>query len=289
MPSNSWRAAVRALRPTHWSKNLLLFLPAACAHEFDRATPWLACAVGFVCFSAAASAQYLFNDLLDLEADRSDPARRARPLAGGAMTSAVARTLALLLGGASLAAATVLPPPFFALLCAYHAGAAAYSLRMKCWPVADIALLAAFYELRIFAGGAAAGVAISDWLAAFSGFLFFSLALLKRCSGMRTAEGAGRRPYGSEDLEMLRMFGVACGCIAVLVLALYIQHPQVTAIYSHPRRLWLLCPALLFWIVRTWLRGTRGEKDADPLAAVLADPASWSVLAAAGGVVFLAL
>ncbi|MCX6620536.1 MAG: UbiA family prenyltransferase [Acidobacteria bacterium] len=289
MPANSWRAAVRSLRPAQWSKNLLLFLPAVCAHQFHSAAPWLACALGFVCFSAAASAQYLLNDLMDLDADRSDPAKRVRPLAAGAMTAAVAWALAVLLGGFSLAAATLLPPPFFALLCAYHAGAAAYSLRIKRWLAADIALLAGFYELRVFAGGAAAGVAVSDWLAAFSGFLFFSLAILKRCSGTRTAEGAGRRLYSSDDLAVLRIFGVACGCIAVVVLALYIQHPQVAAYYSHPRRLWLLCPALLIWIVRAWLRGTREGADDDRLAALLVDPASWAVLAAAGAVLFLAL
>ena len=58
----------------------------------------------------------------------------------------------------------------------------------------DCLTLGALYTLRIVAGWAAAGLAASFWLLAFSLFLFLSLAMVKRSSGRvnATAHAAAR-------------------------------------------------------------------------------------------------
>src|SRR5579863_2208999 len=73
----------KALRPQHWLKNLLVFVPVMAAHRFHDIALLEKPLLAFVAFGCCASAGYLFNDLIDLEADRHHPQKRFRPLAAG--------------------------------------------------------------------------------------------------------------------------------------------------------------------------------------------------------------
>jgi 4-hydroxybenzoate polyprenyltransferase len=285
------RGVFRAIRVFQWSKNLLLFVPPLCAHAFQAPAPWLACFAGFLLFSIASSGQYLVNDLIDAETDRAHPVKRARPIAAGELSAGAASALAALLIAASMTSAALLSARFAALLAAYHVSAFAYSRWIKRLAMADVLLLTGLYALRIFAGGTLAGVPISGWLVAFSGFLFFSLALLKRYSEIRMGGPAplARRAYRAANAWLLESLGISSGLLSVLVLVLYVQHPQVAALYSHPRRLWLLCPALAYWLGRMWLVAHRGGMREDPVSYTVTDPVAYLVLSAAGAVFLSAL
>lgn len=283
---------LRQIRPKHWVKNTLVFLPVVCAHRFDDLGAWLSAATAFVFFSAGASGQYLLNDLRDLRGDREHPEKRHRPLAAAQISLALARIVAIFLILGSTAAGWLLQPGFAVVLGAYHLLAMAYSYRLRSTAMADVVLLAGLYATRVFAGGAVTDIIISPWLLSFSLFLFFSLALLKRFSEIRQNHpgyDSQCRPYTAMDTPVLLIFGVASGTISVLVLALYLQHPLVATLYRHPERLSLLCPLLMFWIARLWLQANRGDVDEDPLVFVLGDVTSYVVLAAASVIVVLSL
>jgi hypothetical protein len=83
--------------------------------------------------------------------------------------------------------------------------------------------------------------------------------------------------------------GVAAGYIAVLVLALFVDSPHDIAFYSHPERLWLLCPALAYWISRLWIKTGRAEMHDDPLVYSAHDMASWVIFGAMTVITFSAL
>jgi hypothetical protein len=126
------------------------------------------------------------------------------------------------------------------------------------------------------AGSAATGIGSSHWLLAFSTFLFFSLALVKRYGElviMRKVDGAGAKARGYElsDRELLAAMGTASGYLAVLVLALYIATNNAEVLYSHPRLLWFLCPLLLYWISHVWLTAHRGNMHHDPVVFATSD------------------
>src|SRR5262249_31790002 len=128
-----------------------------------------------------------------------------------------------------------------------------YSCWLKTKPIIDIIVLAVLYALRIFAGGAAAEIKISEWLMAFSLFMFTSLALAKRHAELRRLSTENRRAaagrgYLVGDLGLLEIMGVTSGFQAVLVIALYINSPETRVMYRHPDLLWFLCPLLLHWI-----------------------------------------
>jgi 4-hydroxybenzoate polyprenyltransferase len=140
-------------------------------------------------------------------------------------------------------------------------------------------MLAALYTIRIVAGAMAINVVLSFWLLLFSVFLFLSLALLKRYTELDGMQRQGKlhaagRGYHIEDLPMLMSFGSASGYLCILVLALYINSPDVTRLYTHPQVIWFLCVLLLYWISRVWLKAHRGEMHDDPVVFALKDRVS---------------
>ncbi|GEJ55643.1 hypothetical protein AMYX_03840 [Anaeromyxobacter diazotrophicus] len=282
---------MRLLRVHQWSKNLLLLVPPLGAHRLsaDVLAPAL---VGAAAFSLAASSAYVVNDLLDREADRVHPVKARRPLAAGELSPRAALALAAAALAAALALALTALPGFLGALGVYWLVTVAYSVRLKRVPVLDVLVLAGLYALRILAGTLATGVPTSAWLFTLAMFLFLSLALVKRTSELRrmTAGAAAGlaargRGYSTADLEILSMIGVASGLVAVLVLALYVASADVTRLYAHPERLWLLCPLGLYWVSRLWLLARRGAVDEDPVLFALRDPPSWLVGALAAAVV----
>jgi len=286
--------AARLLRVHQWVKNLLVFVPVVAAHRLEL--DLLARAgVAFLAFCLCASSAYVVNDLLDLEADRATPAKARRPLAAGevAARTGLAVSAAALAAGLGLAA-VLLPPAFLALLATYWAATLAYSLRLKRVPMLDVIVLAGLYTVRVLGGTLATGVPTSTWLFTFAMFLFLSLALVKRTSELRhlrlrAGGAAAGRGYGDGDLEVLSHLGSASGYLAILVLAMYISNPDVTRLYSHHERLWLLCPLGLYWVGRLWLLSNRGLVHEDPVVFALSDRPSYVVGGLALAVVWAAI
>lgn len=284
--SRIWRAALRALRPHQWAKNLLVYLPVLLSHQLSNAQRWLDLTVAFVLLCACASGLYLMNDLLDLEADRRHPTKRHRPLASGALPAAWGAILSGgLLLGALAGAVACLSWVFAGLLLLYAATTAAYSLYFKRVALLDTLLLAGLYTLRILIGGAVGAVEVSEWLRAFAMFFFVSLALLKRSVELRglaeedpaTDPASGnRRGYVLCDLALIETLGLVSGCLSVLVFCLYLSSSRVGTLYPHPEALWLLGPVLLYWIARFWMLARRGQLVDDPVAAALSDPGSYA-------------
>jgi 4-hydroxybenzoate polyprenyltransferase len=283
---------LRALRLHQWVKNLLVFVPLAAAHKLGNPELLAKSALAFVAFGLCASSVYVLNDLLDLPADRAHSRKRQRPFASGAASVRVGVVLIPLLLAAAAGIATMLPPAFLATLAVYYVTTLAYSLWLKGKLMIDVLVLAGLYTLRILAGAAAVAIVPSFWLMAFSMFLFLSLAMVKRYSELLELRDAGvtnatGRGYEVTDLATVQSLGGAAGYCAVLVLALYINSNDVRINYTHPNRIWLLCPLLLYWVSRMWQRAGRGQMHDDPLVFALKDRISRYV-GAAGVIVMLA-
>ena len=284
---------LRALRLHQWLKNLLVFVPVVAAHRLGEAPLLAQASMAFLAFGLCASSVYVFNDLMDMEADRHHPRKRVRPLASGKVPVTVAPALILALLAAALAIGLTLPRLFLGVLGAYLALNVAYSLLLKPVPILDVLILAGLYTLRIIAGSAAIGVWPSTWLLAFSMFLFLSLALVKRYAelmAMRAVEGAKAkaRGYRLEDAELLASLGGGAGYLAVLVLALYIEG-AARGFYSRPELIWVLCVLLLYWISHLWLMAHRKRMHDDPLVFAVRDRTSQLLLALMGAVVIGAI
>jgi 4-hydroxybenzoate polyprenyltransferase/phosphoserine phosphatase len=274
-------SVAKALRPHQWVKNLLVFVPLIAAHKVLQIDAWVSSALTFVVFSLCASGIYLLNDIVDIQADRVHPRKRKRPFAAGDLSVPFGVLLAGLLVGVALtlgAWAVSLELAFIASV--YLVTTSLYSLGLKRQPVADVFTLTGLYVLRIVAGGVATATTLSSWLLAFALFFFLSLAFVKRYTEVVTTEGelAGRG-YGPQDALWMHAVGTSSGYMAVVVLALYVNAPDVTAIYTRPQSLGILCPLLLFWITRLWFRAGRKMLHDDPVVEALKDPASYATAA----------
>jgi len=286
----------RTLRLHQWIKNTLVFLPLLAGHHlFDMHDDLLALG-GFLSFSLLASATYVFNDLLDLDSDRRHPRKRYRPLAAGTLPLSHGLIIAPLLTILAFTLAFLISGVFTLVLLTYLVLTLGYSFRLKRIVMLDVVILAGLYTTRIIAGTVAIQVEMSFWLLAFSMFIFFSLAMLKRYtellvtqSGITDQSSLRGRGYGVQDLPLIQSLGSTAGYLSVLVLALYINSEASKTLYRHPQVLWLLCPLLLYWISRIWIVAHRGEMHDDPVIYAVTDRISLLVLFIGASIVILAI
>jgi 4-hydroxybenzoate polyprenyltransferase len=274
-------------------KNLLVFVPLLTAHAWHAAAVTHALAA-FAAFSLTASGTYVLNDLLDLQSDRVHPRKRNRSFAAGTIPANHGLVLAFVLMTAGLGLGWLLQPMFDATLLGYLGITLLYSLRLKEFVLIDVIVLASLYTLRLIAGAVAIGVELSFWLLAFSMFIFLSLALVKRCSELVAMTHVGRtdasgRDYQVPDLAYLTAMGTASGYASIILLALFINSPEVALRYSKPWLLWMLCPLFLYWISRLWIKTGRGEMHDDPVVFTIKDRGSRYVMASAVAVVIAAI
>ncbi len=176
-------AALVALRPRQWVKNLLVLAVPIAAGQLLQHDILDDTLLAFACFCGAASATYLLNDVLDRDADRAHPTKRNRPIAAGELPVWLACAMAIVLGAGSLvvAAVSTYPALFFTLL-AYLVATQSYSLGLKHEPVIELTLIALGFVLRAIAGGTASGIPISPWFLTVAAFGSLFMAAGKRYS-----------------------------------------------------------------------------------------------------------
>jgi hypothetical protein len=132
---------------------------------------------------------------------------------------------------------------------------------------------------------------VSAWLLGFSMFLFTSLAFAKRfveLHAMSNDSQIKNRGYSRVDLPMVTGMGTASGYVAALVFMLYVDSSAVRAAYRVPSLLWLVLPALLYWLGRIWLLAGRGQMQEDPVKFALSDRKSLACVTIIGLIVVIA-
>jgi hypothetical protein len=154
--------------------------------------------------------------------------------------------------------------------------------------------LACLYTVRVVAGGAANDIFLSYWLILFCVPIFLSLAMVKRYVELDAILRDGRmeaagRGYITQDMSILRSFGTSSAYLAVLVLALYLNSPELKALYQHPKALWALFALTLFWVSRMWMIAFRGKMHDDPIVFAFKDRVSAGVIGLCGICMLLAI
>jgi 4-hydroxybenzoate polyprenyltransferase len=269
------RLWLKALRIHQYAKNVLVFVPLLTAHAYT-APALLSAILAFVSFSLCASSAYILNDLIDLRADRQHPSKQARPFASGALPLAQGVAAIPVLVAVAYVCAIMISLPFTTVLTAYFALTLAYSFTLKRRLLVDVVVLATLYTTRVVAGAAAIQVPPSEWLLAFSMFIFTCLALVKRYAELalridKELPDPSTRNYRLLDLPIVGALAAASGFNAVTIFALYVSSPTVMRLYQHPQLLWLLCPILMYWLSRMVVLAHRRVVDDDPIIFALRD------------------
>ncbi len=213
-------AAVRAMRPRQWIKNVLVFTaPLAAGRLFERSVLLDAC-LAVVAFCLVSATVYLINDVRDVEEDRLHPRKRLRPIAAGELQPSTALVLAAVTGLAGFALGFWVALPLGITLSVYLAIQICYSVYLKHLPVVDLAIVASGFLLRAIAGGVAAGIPLSQWFLLVASFGSLFMVAGKRYSEIKGlgAEAGTRRSLERYSESYLRFTWMLA---AVMVLISY--------------------------------------------------------------------
>lgn len=177
------QAALHASRPKQWSKNILVFAAPGAAGVLDNSSSLANAFVAFVAISLAASGTYLWNDVLDVEADRNHPTKCRRPIASGALSLRAGQVLGTLFLISGIGVAFIPDWRCGLAVVLYVTLTSSYSTFFKHQPVLDLMAVASGFVLRAIAGAEATRVDMSNWF-----LLCVSFGALFIVSGKRFAE-----------------------------------------------------------------------------------------------------
>lgn len=279
-------AAIVALRPRQWAKNVLVFAaPLAAGKIFQPDIFWPSVGA-FVAFCLISSATYLVNDARDIESDKTHPKKSRRPIAAGELPIPMAISIAIVLAALSLIGSYLIQPALAGIVLAYAIFTLSYSLFLKHEPVIELALLSLGFLLRAVAGGAASDLPISTWFLIVAGFGSLFMAAGKRYSELKKEETEGisatrRKSLDGYTLGYLRFVWGVAASVTIMGYCLWSFDVAQTP-SSFPWAEWSVLPFVLA-ILRYGIVIDKGEAEA-PEDAVLRDRAllflgvAWLVL-----------
>jgi decaprenyl-phosphate phosphoribosyltransferase len=198
-------AAVQAARPRQWPKNLLVFAAPLAGASLGRDDGFLYALVAFAAFTAAASALYLINDVLDVERDRAHPVKRRRPVAAGRLPQSSALVLAATgIAAAVLASFAIREPRLAIVIASYVALSLLYSAGLKHVPWIELGIVASGFVFRAVGGAVATHVPPSGWFLAVC-----SLGALMVATGKRYTELAALGLRAVAHRPVMRWYSAA--------------------------------------------------------------------------------
>jgi decaprenyl-phosphate phosphoribosyltransferase len=210
------RPLLQQARPKQWTKNVLVFAAPGAAGVLGHVTFEVKALVAFVAFSAVASGTYFWNDILDVDSDRRHPTKRNRPIARGAVSLRLAKSVGtvLIVVGIGLAFATggwKLP----VVIAVYAALTLTYSVWLKRVAVVDLVAVAGGFVLRAIGGAVAVDKPMSTWFVLVTTFGSLFIVTGKRyaeLTEMGEEAAATRATLESYSIVYLRtILGIAVG------------------------------------------------------------------------------
>ncbi|MGH3752761.1 MAG: decaprenyl-phosphate phosphoribosyltransferase [Pseudonocardiaceae bacterium] len=215
---------VRTMRPRQWLKNVLVLAAPFAGGYLLQLDVLIAVGIAFIAFSLAASGVYLVNDVQDVEADRAHPTKRNRPIAAGVVAPQLALAVAVLLFVAALGVSFLASADLAIVTAVYIAVQISYCLWLKHQPVVDIAIVASGFLLRAIAGGAAAGIELSQWFLLVAAFGSLFMVAGKRYAEIRLAERTGakiRRSLERYTASYLRFVWTLSATVLIMTYGLW--------------------------------------------------------------------
>lgn len=235
-------AIIKVLRPTHWVKNLSIFAALIFSQNLFEPTLFARVFWAFIAFNFAASATYVFNDLLDAKNDRLHPIKKDRPIASGKVSTIIAILLIFFSVGLSLLIARYLSYFFYVLVVIYLVLQVLYSTFLKKLPVVDIIVIATGFVIRIYSGAFVIDAHLSVWflLCVISVALFLASGKRRAELGALGPNTGTRQSLSKYPVELLNSYVTMFGNAAWMSWSLFtfFESPRIST------SLWILLAEL---------------------------------------------
>mgnify|MGYP000403889171 CR=1 FL=1 len=258
---------ISLLRPHHWIKNLLIIAPLFFAKDLFSVSLLLNTIYAFIAFSLAASIVYILNDIADRESDMQHPEKKERAIASGrvSISQAFALLAVLTIGNAIFIALFI--SHIWLLIAGYVVLNILYSFSLKNISLVGIMMVASFYVLRIWTGGMAAAVPISEWIILCTFFASLLVLTAKRLASQKKTQYS---IYTASFLQTLLLFtagltvmsyslysilaihsslGVYSILFVIIGVLRYLQLTEQSLLVEYPEKILLTDPLLISSII----------------------------------------
>ena len=263
---------IKLLRPYQWLKNLFVFAPVffnGSVLDIDYLLPSF---MVFFSFCMAASSIYCFNDIYDAETDRIHPIKRNRPIASGAVSKNMGYCLMII----CLVLSIIMIFSFcwhsdsariiiFTLILFYVLINIAYCVWLKHKAIVDVFIIAMGFVIRIYAGGAATGIELTNWLVLMTFLLALFLAFAKRRDDVAMYETTGKVVRDNITRYTLDYMNQVIGIIASVTMVCYIMYTmsdevieRIGSEYLYLTSIWVLV-GLFRYMQKTIVYGDSGS------------------------------
>ncbi|MCI8972002.1 MAG: UbiA prenyltransferase family protein [Lachnospiraceae bacterium] len=255
---------IKCLRPHHWIKNILVFLPVIFNRSLFDGELAIKAVVGIAAFSFAASAIYILNDMMDYEKDRAHPVKCRRPIASGKVRKEIAAAIGIVLTLLAMAISWKIAGVMaVAMLFVYAVINVGYSMGLKNCPIVDVVILVMGFLLRIFYGSAVTGIEISNWLYLTIIAFAFYFGLGKRRNELAGSGGKTRKVLQYYNNNFLDKNMYMCVALGIMFYSLWtIEHTSRFLVWSVP---------MVLVICMKYSLDIEGRSDGDPVEVLVHD------------------
>ena len=177
-------------RPKQWTKNLIVFSAPLFSFNLLPDT-WIPAIYTLISFCLISSSIYLFNDCLDIEADKLHPVKCKRPIASGKVKVKNALFLSFLLALVSIFIALNISYTVVLLVIFYGVIQIFYCTKLKQFPILDLFCISSGFLIRSISGLVASDLRLSPWFILSVGLLALFLAVEKRKAELMTFRSRG--------------------------------------------------------------------------------------------------
>jgi len=274
-----YKAYIQLMRPKHYLKNILIFLPLIFGGFLFNQQYLLRAFYSFVAFSLVASAVYIINDLNDRHLDALHPKKKYRPIASGKVSvpEAIALAVGLLLLAGLFQYLARVTLASVGLLSFYFGINMLYSFGFKNMPIVDVAILSLGFVIRVLYGGYSVGIQVSKWLyLAILAFSFY-LALGKRRNEIRLNGTKTRKVNKHYTQEFLDKNMYVCLGLTVVYYSLWAIDPAQVH-----KLMYLTIPVVIMITMAYSLSIEGSNSDGDPVSVLLGNKALLALVALYG-------
>lgn len=266
----------RVIRPQQWIKNVFVLVPLFFGGSLLDTTDIIAAVTAAMAFCFISSSIYCLNDIIDVEDDRRHPTKCHRPIAAGKISVAQAYVMMALMVALSFGSVAMLGEYAVgvgAVVGLYLLMNVAYCLVLKRYAILDVCTIAFGFVLRLFAGGIATGIGLSNWIVLMTFLLTLFLSFAKRRDDVLKMNQTGHAPRKNTSRYNLDFINQAITITATVTLVCYVMYtvsPEVEQRIG-TRYLYLTTVFVIIGILRYLQLTLVDNKSGDPTKAMLHD------------------
>jgi 4-hydroxybenzoate polyprenyltransferase len=261
------------MRPTQWLKNGILLAALVFAGEATNPDMVQLAVYALIIYCLLSSAVYVFNDLIDRENDRQHPLKKARPVASGQISLAVAVTLAVALGALGIAGAWLVNWPFFMVALVFLALNLLYTLWLKHIVIVDVMSIAVSFVLRAYAGALAIEVPASKWMLINTLLLALFLGFGKRRHELLLLEDDATSHRRILDRYSPYLLDQLIGVVTASVVVMYMLYTFSSEVMQKlgTENLFVTIPFVIYGVFRYLYLIHKEEKGGSPTRVMIGD------------------